>query len=91
LDGSAEVAQPGRALDSSSLKGGGEAEDRVVAGSNPALGTFKPHFKVIFTIQAHISGIHFPLLEKLITFDSPFHLNRSFRARLRSNLFHVEL
>ena len=37
---SAEVAQPGRALDSLFLNGEGEAEDRVVAGSNPALGTF---------------------------------------------------
>jgi hypothetical protein len=33
----AEVAQPGRALDS--IRFEGEAEDRVVAGSNPALGT----------------------------------------------------
>jgi hypothetical protein len=36
---SAEVAQPGRALDSLLFCSGGEAEDRVVAGSNPALGT----------------------------------------------------
>ena len=34
----AEVAQPGRAPDSSKF-GEGEAEDRVVAGSNLALGT----------------------------------------------------
>ena len=37
----AEVAQPGRALDSTH-KVEGEAEDRVVACSNPALGTTKP-------------------------------------------------
>ena len=37
----AEVAQPGRALDPALLfVAEGEAEDRVVAGSNPALGTF---------------------------------------------------
>jgi hypothetical protein len=36
---SAEVAQPGRALDSLPFCSEGEAEDRVVAGSNPALGT----------------------------------------------------
>jgi hypothetical protein len=35
----AEVAQPGRALDSLPSSSEGEAEDRVVAGSNPALGT----------------------------------------------------
>ncbi len=35
----AEVAQPGRALDSTLFVFEGEAEDRVVAGSNPALGT----------------------------------------------------
>ena len=37
----AEVAQPGRALDSKTFAFEGEAEDRDVAGSNPALGTFK--------------------------------------------------
>ncbi len=35
----AEVAQPGRALDSVINVAEGEAEDRVVACSNPALGT----------------------------------------------------
>ena len=35
----AEVAQPGRALDSVTFVAEGEAEDRVVACSNPALGT----------------------------------------------------
>ncbi len=35
----AEVAQPGRALDPVTFVTEGEAEDRVVAGSNPALGT----------------------------------------------------
>jgi hypothetical protein len=35
----AEVAQLGRALDSTASVVEGEAEDRVVAGSNPALGT----------------------------------------------------
>ena len=35
----AEVAQFGRALDSTTSVVGGEAEDRVVAGSSPALGT----------------------------------------------------
>ncbi len=39
MDVNAEVAQPGRALDPLLFCGGGEAEDRVVAGSNPALGT----------------------------------------------------
>ena len=38
---SAEVAQPGRALDPLLIKREGEAEDRVVAGSNPALGTIQ--------------------------------------------------
>ena len=37
----AEVAQLGRALDSTTRIVEGEAEDRVVAGSNPALGTTK--------------------------------------------------
>jgi hypothetical protein len=37
----AEVAQPGRALDSVINVAEGEAEDRVVACSNPALGTIK--------------------------------------------------
>ena len=35
----AEVAQIGRALDSTKTVVEGEAEDRVVAGSSPALGT----------------------------------------------------
>jgi hypothetical protein len=35
----AEVAQIGRALDSTIFIVEGEAEDRVVAGSSPALGT----------------------------------------------------
>ena len=35
----AEVAQFGRALDSTTHIVEGEAEDRVVAGSSPALGT----------------------------------------------------
>jgi hypothetical protein len=35
----AEVAQFGRALDSTRTVVEGEAEDRVVAGSSPALGT----------------------------------------------------
>ena len=35
----AKVAQPGRALDPVTFVTEGEAEDRVVAGSNPALGT----------------------------------------------------
>ena len=35
----AEVAQTGRALDSTTNIVEGEAEDRVVAGSSPALGT----------------------------------------------------
>jgi hypothetical protein len=35
----AEVAQLGRALDSTASVVEGEAEDRVVAGSSPALGT----------------------------------------------------
>jgi hypothetical protein len=42
---SAEVAQPGRALDSLFHTIEGEAEDRVVAGSNPALGTTELSFK----------------------------------------------
>ena len=37
----AEVAQFGRALDSTTTVVEGEAEDRVVAGSSPALGTTK--------------------------------------------------
>ena len=39
----AEVAQTGRALDSTNIVEG-EAEDRVVAGSSPVLGTTKPSF-----------------------------------------------
>jgi hypothetical protein len=42
---SAEVAQPGRALDSLFHAIEGEAEDRVVAGSKPALGTTGQTFK----------------------------------------------
>jgi hypothetical protein len=42
---SAEVAQPGRALDPLLFCSGGEAEDRVVAGSNPALGTTELSFR----------------------------------------------
>ncbi len=42
----AEVAQPGRALDSTLFVFEGEAEDRVVAGSNPALGTLKPNLSL---------------------------------------------
>ena len=38
----AEVAQIGRAPDSTTGVVGGEAEDRVVASSSPALGTTKP-------------------------------------------------
>ena len=37
----AEVAQIGRAPDSTAGVVGGEAEDRVVASSSPALGTIK--------------------------------------------------
>ena len=44
VDVNAEVAQPGRALDSLLFGSGGEAEDRVVAGSNPALGTTMDFF-----------------------------------------------
>ena len=40
----AEVAQTGRALDSTINIVEGEAEDRVVAGSSPVLGTTKPSF-----------------------------------------------
>ena len=40
----AEVAQPGRALDSVINVAEGEAEDRVVACSNPALGTIKLYY-----------------------------------------------
>ena len=40
----AEVAQFGRALDLTANVVEGEAEDRVVAGSSPALGT------IIFTV-----------------------------------------
>ncbi len=41
MENNAEVAQPGRALDPLLFCSGGEAEDRVVAGSNPALGTIE--------------------------------------------------
>ena len=41
---SAEVAQTGRALDSTINIVEGEAEDRVVAGSSPVLGTTKHSF-----------------------------------------------
>ena len=40
----AEVAQIGRAPDSTTGVVEGEAEDRVVASSSPALGTTKPSF-----------------------------------------------
>jgi hypothetical protein len=40
----AEVAQIGRALDSTTYIVEGEAEDRVVAGSSPALGTITLSF-----------------------------------------------
>ena len=40
----AEVAQTGRALDSTKRIVEGEAEDRVVAGSSPVLGTTIPSF-----------------------------------------------
>ena len=40
----AEVAQIGRALDSITYIIEGEAEDRVVAGSSPALGTITLSF-----------------------------------------------
>ena len=40
----AEVAQIGRAPDSTTGIVEGEAEDRVVASSSPALGTTKPSF-----------------------------------------------
>jgi hypothetical protein len=40
----AEVAQIGRALDSTKTVVEGEAEDRVVAGSSPALGTITLSF-----------------------------------------------
>ncbi len=42
---SAEVAQTGRAPDSIEIIEG-EAEDRVVAASSPALGTTEPSFKM---------------------------------------------
>ena len=42
----AEVAQFGRALDSTTRIVEGEAEDRVVAGSSPALGTI-----IFFTVS----------------------------------------
>jgi hypothetical protein len=41
----AEVAQIGRALDSTTRIVEGEAEDRVVAGSSPALGTTTLSFR----------------------------------------------
>ena len=41
----AEVAQFGRALDSTKNIVEGEAEDRVVAGSSPALGTNNSSFE----------------------------------------------
>ena len=41
----AEVAQIGRALDSITYIIEGEAEDRVVAGSSPALGTIELSFQ----------------------------------------------
>jgi hypothetical protein len=41
----AEVAQIGRAPDSTTGVVGGEAEDRVVASSSPALGTTEPSFR----------------------------------------------
>ena len=41
----AEVAQIGRALDSTTSIVEGEAEDRVVAGSSPALGTITLSFR----------------------------------------------
>ncbi len=41
----AEVAQFGRALDSTKTVVEGEAEDRVVAGSSPALGTTTLSFR----------------------------------------------
>lgn len=41
----AEVAQIGRAPDSTTAIVGGEAEDRVVASSSPALGTTKHSFR----------------------------------------------
>jgi hypothetical protein len=41
----AEVAQIGRALDSINPFVEGEAEDRVVAGSSPALGTTTLSFR----------------------------------------------
>jgi hypothetical protein len=59
---SAEVAQPGRALDSVALASEGEAEDRVVAGSNPALGTtmvfwHKPR-ALSFSLPEELEVIH---------------------------------
>ena len=52
----AEVAQIGRALDSTKQIVEGEAEDRVVAGSSPALGTIyipwnKPKTQILFSFS----------------------------------------
>jgi len=53
----AEVAQPGRALDPVTSVTEGEAEDRVVAGSNPALGTKQPQFELILS-KSHCNWLN---------------------------------
>ena len=53
----AEVAQIGRAPDSTADVVGGEAEDRVVASSSPALGTTTFNWQKLkvftFTLEIH--------------------------------------
>ena len=71
----AEVAQFGRALDSTKTVVEGEAEDRVVAGSSPALGTTTLSFRKE------------PVLRKF----EPCWLfcDSNARAHLHLNIFHI--
>ena len=77
MDVNAEVAQPGRALDSLLFCSGGEAEDRVVAGSNPALGT-----TMVFWHKP--ATLYFPFLKYLRSMAASVIMNMN-NGRMRND------
>ena len=69
----AEVAQFGRALDSTIFVVEGEAEDRVVAGSSPALGTTTLSFRK----ESVLRKLEFRLVSKVIPRKMSRYLSRT--------------
>ena len=78
----AEVAQFGRALDSTTHIVEGEAEDRVVAGSSPALGTTmlkwnKPTTRTLFLFSEQFSVFNFAYILESYVYEFPCFINCS--------------